>query len=118
MDKQRIKFNRLSFVFNGFVFFLGADLFFNASKLPFGIIALAIALLNFYFALKFNPKKERTINMRVNFINFLAAFAIMTDYFQTAKKYIPYAWLIITIMYFLVSLRNYLKYRQEKTSQS
>ena len=72
-------------------------------KLAFGAINLAMALANL-LATRFVERAPRSTNGILLFCNALVAWVVGYDYLLQGKKGLPYAWLVVGILYLIGSV--------------
>jgi len=110
-ERKKKRAGKIAFILNGLLFVLNGVVIVGEAKLFFGIIQIIAGLLNFgMLSQKIKPQTRNILDYAIFLINIVIALLIALDYSQQGKAYIQYAWIFISVLYFLALLyKIYLK---------
>ena len=102
--QKNSKFHRMAFVINGIVFMLGSMVFMEDNKPFFGIVLLLAGLVNLAGLI---PRLRNVTGFWVQIMNIIVAIITAWDYFDSGKKYIQYAWILVAAFSSFLFIQQY-----------
>ncbi len=104
--QKNSKFHRMAFVINGIAFMLGSMVFMEDNKTFFGIVLLLAGLVNLAGLI---PRFRNVTGFWIQIMNIIVAIITAWDYFDSGKKYIQYAWILVAAFSLFLFIQQYRK---------
>ena len=108
---RKKRLTRAGFILNTFLFGLGGYVFFTQEKWLFGGVLIFVALANLY-ALQLGENKVTYITIGLNLLNAIVAGITAYDYYIQGTKGLHLMWVLIAILYSIVTLVFFIKNRR------
>jgi len=99
---------RISLVVGFIAFFFAGWDSLDQNHLILGVSNFSLAGANI-ISLLFIKRKMSTANIILLMLNAILAFIVAYGYYDTGKKTLPVAWMMVGIIYMLVSIKTYKK---------